>query len=208
MYIRKLKHETMITIKKNFFYSLLFPLFFLFNTSSTAQDTCDFQIQLEPDINLDLGDSVQLYLAISVPSSSIESVSWSPDSTLSCNDCLDPFASPTENVCYIAMVTDTSGCTLSDTVCIFVQPVAINNLDRSETIVLFPNPSFDYLTVASDIHTLSAIKIFNAFGQLVHIIPEPDKHLQVIRVSELDVGIYYLEAHMENYFARKKFVKH
>ena len=198
----------MIITKKNFFCVPLIAIcLMLFNVNSSAQDTCDFQIQLDPDINLNLGDSIQLYLAVSIPLFSIESVLWTPDNTLSCNDCFEPFASPSEDVCYTAIVTDTTGCSISDTVCIFVQTLALKNLDRSESIDLFPNPTDDFLSITSQTYELSEIKIFNAQGQLVRLIPKQDKNLQNIPVSEFDTGVYYLEVDLGEYFARKKFVK-
>ena len=198
----------MIITKKNFFCGPLIAIcLMLFSFKSSAQDTCDFLIQLDPDINLNLGDSVQLSLAVSVPLFSIESVQWTPDNALSCNDCLEPFASPSEDICYTAIVTDTTGCSESDTICIFVQTLALKNLDRSESIDLFPNPPDDFLNITSEIYELSEIKIFNAQGQLVRLISKPNKRFQYISVPELDTGVYFLEVDLGKYFARKKFVK-
>jgi gliding motility-associated-like protein len=45
---------------------------------------------------------------------------WSPSSSLSCNNCPDPVASPTTNTTYTLLVTDNNGCSASDTVEILV----------------------------------------------------------------------------------------
>lgn len=48
-------------------------------------------------------------------------IEWSPNNTLSCSNCLNPIASPTETTTYNIILTDTSGCSISATITIIVE---------------------------------------------------------------------------------------
>lgn len=64
------------------------------------------------------GGTVQLEL-----SAGIDDIVWSPSETLSCDDCLDPIASPTETTVYTAIV---SGVCTQDTVQVTVNVIGID----------------------------------------------------------------------------------
>ena len=66
-------------------------------------------IDLPTDITVNLGTSVELPATTDAPAG--YSVFWSPDTALSCNDCLNPIVTPTENTIYSVTVTDANGCT-------------------------------------------------------------------------------------------------
>lgn len=48
------------------------------------------------------------------------SYTWTPNTTLSCANCTNPVASPTVTTNYILLVTNSNGCTSTDTVTVFV----------------------------------------------------------------------------------------
>lgn len=48
---------------------------------------------------------------------------WTPDSSLSCSDCANPFAAPLENTTYIVRSADANGCPSIDSITIFVDTV-------------------------------------------------------------------------------------
>jgi gliding motility-associated-like protein len=64
-------------------------------------------IELEPQIELLIGDSVQLNPQINVEPALIL---WAPAQGLSCTDCLNPVASPVETTTYTLTVEDANGC--------------------------------------------------------------------------------------------------
>ena len=64
---------------------------------------------------VDLGDTLQLF------ASGAESYSWTPAQGLSCTDCNNPLASPTETTTYIVTGSNASGCISSDTITITVK---------------------------------------------------------------------------------------
>jgi len=85
--------------------------------------------------------------------------------------------------------------------------LSADDLDRSETISLTPNPVSDFLLINSDNYPISAYKIYDAMGQLMLQNTNDQPLHRNIDVSGLPVGVYYLETKLEDYFGRKKFVK-
>lgn len=178
-----------------------------FQIPPPTQDTCNFLMDLGADVLIDPGESADLFLALNLPISNVENIEWNPSGTLSCDDCYDPIASPIENTCYIVMVTNVFNCTLSDTICVFVETTAIDDLNQKESLKIFPNPVSDIISISSDKHVLSEIKIFDIHSRLIRTIPNQNLHLQNIQVAELDKGIYFIEVLLDGSFSRKKFIK-
>jgi gliding motility-associated-like protein len=87
---------------------------FLSDTSIVIEDcSCLTEIQQEAS-TLNLGDTLQLN------ASGAETYSWTPPQGLSCTDCSDPLASPTETTTYIVIGSNASGCVSSDTITLTV----------------------------------------------------------------------------------------
>ena len=74
-------------------------------------------LDLDPEIEVILGDSVQLSFNTDAV---IDSVFWNPDPSLSCTDCLSPFASPGQQIVYTVTVIDENGCVLTGQTQVFV----------------------------------------------------------------------------------------
>jgi gliding motility-associated-like protein len=75
--------------------------------------SCLTEIQQEAS-TINLGDTLQLNAVVA------ESYSWTPTQGLSCTDCSNPLASPTETTTYIVTGSNASGCVSSDTITIAV----------------------------------------------------------------------------------------
>ena len=84
--------------------------------------TPPIQAILDAEIQISLGDNTQLNTILTFPENEVTSIVWTPSETLSCNDCLNPFASPTETTIYRIMVTDANGCPAEDDVLVRVRP--------------------------------------------------------------------------------------
>ena len=69
-------------------------------------------LNLETDIELAYGESYAIQASTNIPPADILSIEWSPDSDLSCTDCLNPVATPLESITYELTVTDKNGCTV------------------------------------------------------------------------------------------------
>ncbi len=72
-----------------------------------------WSVSLPQDTSIEYGD--QLPIPSTVTTTSPVTYVWLPDSTLSCNDCPTPIATPTISQIYHVFATDTFGCTRSDT---------------------------------------------------------------------------------------------
>jgi gliding motility-associated-like protein len=119
-------------------------------------------IDANPEIStINVGDSVQLNATGGV------SYTWNPSSSLTCFDCPDPTAQPSQNTTYIVNGTDTDGCTGSDTVVVNVLPLPQPNFE-------FPNvitPNSDGANDVFEIENLpenTEVIILNRWGDIVY----------------------------------------
>jgi gliding motility-associated-like protein len=69
------------------------------------------------------GSKVQLHAGV-FPDSSGVKYQWNADTTLSCTNCPDPFATPKHNSIYIVTATLPGGCTLTDSVVVKIDSIA------------------------------------------------------------------------------------
>lgn len=67
-------------------------------------------VDVEPLVEIDLGDTYQIDAIVNVPFAQLDSVLWSPNETLTCGDCLDPIAFPLQTTNYQITVIDQNGC--------------------------------------------------------------------------------------------------
>lgn len=77
-------------------------------------------VTVSPDTTIDAGETVELSVLIS-PNQPGATIDWFPSDDLSCSDCSNPVASPTETTTYIVTVLSEEGCQLSDTIVVTVE---------------------------------------------------------------------------------------
>jgi gliding motility-associated-like protein len=70
-------------------------------------------VDIEPEVTISLGETYVMEPTVSVPWSSVSSVSWTPAATLDCENCLEPEAFPFNNTVYEISVLDENGCPAS-----------------------------------------------------------------------------------------------
>ncbi len=88
-----------------------------------------YNVQLLSPAQLDLGDDVSIFYGESYKTDpeingpvNLGVYLWSPDSTLSCNTCLNPIATPTLTTSYVLVYRNTTGCVARDTIKVEVKP--------------------------------------------------------------------------------------
>ncbi len=116
-------------------------------------------IQTSPDVYAFYGDEIQL----SATSTTTGNYVWDPVEYLSCVVCDDPIANPDQNYFYVVSYTDDNGCSATDSVHIYYDP-----------IIYVPNtftPNDDefnasFLAVGGNVNTFEML-IFNRWGELV-----------------------------------------
>lgn len=103
---------------------------------------CDCVIDAGEDYLIALGDSIKLEVVASCQAFQIENIEWNNAESLSCSDCLEPYARPLEDICYTISITWDDGCTSMDEICVSVKscdPEYVENVINGVT----PQPIVD-----------------------------------------------------------------
>ncbi len=115
---------------------------------------------------------------------------------------------PTQNGNYSVVITDANNCTASSIDYPFILTEVANLIDNND-LFIYPNPVDNELVVRSSAFgDKSEIIIYNLFGEnLFSQKPKAKSQQQVIDVSALQQGIYFLEVRAEKGILRGKFLK-
>ncbi|MBL7776129.1 MAG: gliding motility-associated C-terminal domain-containing protein, partial [Saprospiraceae bacterium] len=100
------------------------------------------------------GGNLILAASVNLPASEIASISWTPVAGLSCSDCLNPVATPTNDVVYSVTVTSVGGCTGSASVVLTVE---------QESGVYVPNSFSPDLDGRNDLFQIQTARLVNRF---------------------------------------------
>ena len=125
-------------------------------------------IQTNPDVYSFIGDQIQL----SATSTTSGIYVWSPSEHLTCVACPNPTANPDENYTYIVSYTDENGCSASDTVRIYYDPILYvpntftPNDDEHNQVFAVKGGNFDALE----------LNIYNRWGEIIHTITSIDEN--------------------------------
>ncbi len=141
------------------------------------------------------GGSIQLTSTSSVSNTTY---SWSPSAGLSCNNCANPVASPTNTTVYTLTATDVAAnCTTVTSVTVSVGTVSIQNDLFEEEVAAYPNPSngsFMLEFSTADINDLD-ISIYNNLGQALYNEKLDDftgDYRKGINLEMVPAGVYHL----------------
>jgi gliding motility-associated-like protein len=132
---------------------------FIENCSCLTEITSQFT-------TINLGDTLELF------ASGAESYSWTPAQGLSCTDCNNPLASPSETTTYIVIGSNASGCISSDTITITVDTeIDIICGELFIPSIFSPNgkgpQANESFCVLSDCVEQFKLSIFNRWGEKV-----------------------------------------
>jgi gliding motility-associated-like protein len=134
--------------------------------SYTVQLSDNLNVYIDPESAvIDAGESVQLNTLIS-PDNALVTYTWTPVNGLSCTDCPDPVASPTQTTTYIVIASTSDGCTASDTITIFVNPTCGEHFIPT---IFSPNGdghNDEFKVFGNCIATLS-LQVYDRWGELV-----------------------------------------
>jgi gliding motility-associated-like protein len=129
----------------------------------------EFDIDIEPQVTVQLGESYQLETQLNVPVDEIASVWWTPSLGLSCIDCLDPILTPVESKVYKVTVKTINGCEDSGTILIKVEtkggvyvPSAFspNNDGNNDKFMVFADPV--------SVLKVKSFLVFSRWGETVY----------------------------------------
>ncbi len=130
----------------------------------------ELSIQLEPEVFIQFGESYNLNAEVNIPFDSIFSITWEPAVGLSCDECLDPLASPVETTDYTISIVDNNGCLAQAQVVVEVKrsrrvfiPNAFSPVNRDGN-----NDVFRIYTSAEQVNQVNSFKVFDRWGSLVY----------------------------------------
>jgi len=83
------------------------------------------------------------------------------------------------------------------------EPLAIKNYSE-ENFNIYPNPVAEKLFISSENNLIKEIKIYSILGTLVL---KQEKNSELIDVSSLTNGVYFIEIYSPNGKSVKKFIK-
>ncbi|MBP6827608.1 MAG: gliding motility-associated C-terminal domain-containing protein, partial [Saprospiraceae bacterium] len=122
------------------------------------------EIDLGPDLTVDLGESVLFQLVYNVP---LDTFIWSPLPGLSCYDCPEPEATPYHTTMYILSVEAPGGCTDTDSISVKVlnkrdvyvpNTFSPNDDGINETFTVFGGP---------EVLTVNTLQVYSRWGELI-----------------------------------------
>ncbi|MBI5913903.1 MAG: choice-of-anchor L domain-containing protein [Bacteroidetes bacterium] len=140
-----------------------------FDEAVLIEQPDEFNLEVEPQVTVELGDSYQINTLVNFPLEEIAQVNWFPGFNLSCTDCLNPIATPTNTMLYTVTVETKNGCEDSGTILFLVDkkggvyvPNAFSpNGDGTNDVFMIFSDTKSVLKVKSFI-------VFNRWGESVY----------------------------------------
>ncbi|MEM6963422.1 MAG: gliding motility-associated C-terminal domain-containing protein, partial [Bacteroidota bacterium] len=130
-------------------------------TEVTIQSANNLTLDIGQDQTITLGESIQLNPATNAI---VVSVVWAADESLSCLDCLQPTATPTNTTTYYLTIIDGNGCIFTDQITITVDKVRRVFIPNSFT----PNQDGfnDYFVIygGDDVRIVKNFRVFDRWG--------------------------------------------
>ncbi len=123
-----------------------------------------FEVTVDPQLTVQLGESIQVDATVNVPLSEISQISWTPPTWLSCDTCLSTtIDTPLQSQIYRILVVTTAGC--RDDAPLFLRV-------NKEVHVYIPNifspnddGDNDGFTVYADMRGVKQVKMFQIFDR-------------------------------------------
>ena len=134
----------------------------------TLEQTYDFNVNAGKDTTILRNTSHQLQAFSDLDWTDVSSISWTPASSLSCNDCREPIASPAEDTEYYITLSDKNGCVRSDS--IWVRLKLVKGYDAPNIIIpgsISGNSHFTIYPVLGSIESILSLRIFDRWGSMV-----------------------------------------
>ena len=127
-------------------------------------------VKLGNQLDIQLGDSLDLTALTNVPEENIADIQWTPAEGLSCDDCLSPTAKPFQSIDYAVEIMDQNGCTASSEVRLLVDltphiyvPTVFNPFSSQAG-----NDRFTIFAKGGMVNQIVTLEIYNRWGETVY----------------------------------------
>ena len=176
----------------------------------TISDPPALVLELGPDRTLPLGESVEFEPLLNFVPAALQ---WAPSAFLSCDTCLNPLASPLEDITYTLTAIDPLGCLTSDQISLRVY---------RQRALYAPNafsPDFDGVNdlftifAGAEVAEIRNLQIFNRWGDQVFqapLIPLNDESWGwdgTFRGQRLDADVFVYYAEVEYIDGQRELIK-
>jgi gliding motility-associated-like protein len=140
------------------------------STLLTINNTEKLTIQLDGITSVNIGDDVQIKASVTPDIPALKKITWTPDSLLSCKDCLNPIVKlPKKSIYYQLKVVNENGC----------EAEAYTSVEVNRKIAVFVPTSFspngdninDRFTAFGDLDLVLKIKwmrVYDRWGETVY----------------------------------------
>ncbi len=136
------------------------------STTVTILQPPPVTLDLGPDVEIFLGDSVLVKGLTNLKPSQIAAINWQPP--LGCGKCLADFVMPFQSVRYLATVADSAGCAATDGVNIKVN--RIKNVYIPNAFAPESNNNFFFTVFGNQaVLKIKELQIFDRWGELVFV---------------------------------------
>ncbi len=128
----------------------------------------DFAVDAGRDTIIQLGSSYQLYAFSTLNQQDIKEIIWNPANSLSCNNCLNPLATPDTDTRYTVTIYNANGCVKEDHVTVrvkFVKGYIAPNIFRPDSRQ--GNQKFTIYPIENSIRKIKILNIYDRWGNLM-----------------------------------------
>jgi len=95
----------------------------LYTEEIVIPETPEIIVSTPPNIDLLVGQQNQINVTANIPETSISTITWTPATFLSCDNCLNPTVTPLNDITYNISIEDENGCVATDSIAFRVQRV-------------------------------------------------------------------------------------
>lgn len=112
----------------------------------------------------------------------------------------------TENGVYTVILENEDGCLSPVSNAYVYDATGINDIEINNNIIIYPNPTKDYLNIESADFSVKRIQVMDITGKLMLTVENYGIHQHFINVQDFPKGIYILRIYTEKGFENKRFI--
>ncbi len=140
-----------------------------YEVSILLEENPSLLIDLGADIEVEIGDSIELSVQINLPEEAIDTIIWRPLPNENCAGCTEQMITPNESMNVLVEVVDTFGCSTTDNIFLYVvggeeSPIFVptafspNSDGNNDELVIYGKP---------DVEEIELFQIFDRWGEMV-----------------------------------------
>ncbi len=136
--------------------------------NATVLPAPPFVLDLNSIAVVQLGDSYQMAPILNVPGNALALIQWTPDTFLTCNNCLNPVVVlPTQSTRYTLLVRDSAGCERSAPIIIKVEKDLVLEVPNVFTPGTQFNGVLHPFADTRELKEIDLMRIYSRWGELV-----------------------------------------